>query len=572
MPFFSPRFLWRSVVTLVLGSLLTACGGGSGGGLAGNPGPTPTVVVSGRVTFDRVPIGPGATQGLNFAAVVLAPVRAVTVEALAQSGGAVLATAVTNAAGDFSLTVPASTGMSLRVKAELVRTGAPAFAFRVRNNTANNALYALDGAAFDSGTANQQRNLHAASGWGGAGYTGPRAAAPFAILDTVYQAYNLVLSAEPNASFPALDLFWSANNRVGDSSCSADRASIATGVICTTFFLPPVANPAASRPDAGIYVLGSANDDSDEFDRHVIAHEWGHYYQASFSRDDSVGGPHAGNDRLDMRLAFSEGWGNAFSAMVLDDPIYRDSAAVAGQQRAFGFDLESNPAVGAASIGWYSESSVQSLLWDFFDAGADGIDSIALGFEPVHRTMSTELRTGPAFSTIYPFVEGLRARVPAADATIEALTRNQLITLTRGDFFGAAETNNGGDARNLPLYRPITLGTTERVCSTISPNGAGNKLGVYKFLRFELATNRNLAVNVQGPPSQANRADADPDVFVYRAGSILAFGDATGLADSALLNSAAPGTYLIEVYEYSNVDTSAGARGETCIDVTLSAN
>ncbi len=207
MPFFSPRFLWRSVVTLVLGSLLTACGGGSGGGLAGNPGPTPTVVVSGRVTFDRVPIGPGATQGLNFAAVVLAPVRAVTVEALAQSGGAVLATAVTNAAGDFSLTVPASTGMSLRVKAELLRTGAPAFAFRVRNNTANNALYALDGAAFDSGTANQQRNLHAASGWGGAGYTGPRAAAPFAILDTVYQAYNLVLSAEPNASFPALDLF-----------------------------------------------------------------------------------------------------------------------------------------------------------------------------------------------------------------------------------------------------------------------------------------------------------------------------------------------------------------------------
>jgi hypothetical protein len=36
-----------------------------------------------------------------------------------------------------------------------------------------------------------------------------------------------------------------------------------------------------------IYVLGAENVDTDEFDDSVIAHEWGHYYQSSFSRDDS---------------------------------------------------------------------------------------------------------------------------------------------------------------------------------------------------------------------------------------------------------------------------------------------
>ena len=36
------------------------------------------------------------------------------------------------------------------------------------------------------------RDLHAASGWGGSSYTSARDAAPFAILDTVYDAMQFV--------------------------------------------------------------------------------------------------------------------------------------------------------------------------------------------------------------------------------------------------------------------------------------------------------------------------------------------------------------------------------------------
>ena len=100
------------------------------------------------------------------------------------------------------------------------KTGAaPSWNFQVLNNTGGDALYVLDGGAAGSGTANSTRNLHAPSGWGSTGYTGVRAAAPFAILDTVYKAKELALSAKADSVFPALDLYWSPQNRPSSSFC-----------------------------------------------------------------------------------------------------------------------------------------------------------------------------------------------------------------------------------------------------------------------------------------------------------------------------------------------------------------
>jgi len=75
-----------------------------------------------------------------------------------------------------------------------------------------------------------------------------------------------------------------------------------------------------------IRILGDENNDTDEYDAHVVVHEFGHYFENSLSRADSIGGPHTQSDRLDARIAFGEGWGNALSGMILDDPVYRDSS------------------------------------------------------------------------------------------------------------------------------------------------------------------------------------------------------------------------------------------------------
>src|SRR5690606_27348042 len=148
--------------------------------------------------------------------------------------------------------------------------GPPSWDVEVRDNTSNTTLplasrplYVLDTAPFDSGTVNSTRDVTAPTGWGGTSYTGPRSAAPFAILDAAYAAIQLVLSADPQAVFEPLDMFWSVNNRPADGS--VDQGEIGT---------------SHYRPGQNqLFLLGNAANDPDEFDDHVVAHEWGHYYE-----------------------------------------------------------------------------------------------------------------------------------------------------------------------------------------------------------------------------------------------------------------------------------------------------
>ena len=80
------------------------------------------------------------------------------------------------------------------------------------------------------------------------------------------------------------------------------------------------------RSPQHIALMSDLAADTDEFDQHVIAHEFGHYIEYNFSRADNIGGSHGLGDKLDPRVAFGEGFGYAFAAIVLNDPVARDSA------------------------------------------------------------------------------------------------------------------------------------------------------------------------------------------------------------------------------------------------------
>ena len=97
------------------------------------------------------------------------------------------------------------------------------------------------------------------------------------------------------------------------------RRSSSTGAAQTdgTFF--------SGSGNQHIALLADLTEDTDEFDQHVIAHEFGHYIEFNFSRADNIGGAHGLGDKLDPRVAFGEGFGYAFAAIVLNDPVARDS-------------------------------------------------------------------------------------------------------------------------------------------------------------------------------------------------------------------------------------------------------
>lgn len=526
------------------------------GGGGGNP------TISGRVTFDRVPFSGTTSQGLSYTNTSAQPAREVVVELIPSGGGLALATTTTDSDGNYAFTVPANTNAFVRARAEARRSTAPTFNLQVFNNTGPGVpLYVLDGSSFNTGTVNQTKNLHAPSGWGGTGYTSDldRVAAPFAILDTLYAAAEFVQDNGGSANLPALDAFWSPLNNPNDGNVS-------NGDIISTLYRPQSNNPL--DPPSGIYVLGLENIDTDEYDEHVIAHEFQHYLEDAISRTDTPGGSHSPSERLDLRLAFSEGFANAFSAMVLDNPVYRDSQGTQ-QSLSFTFSMESN---SASPAGWYNEASIQSLAWDLYDTAADSPDAIELGYKPMYDVFTGTLRTTPALTSVYPFLTALKVRSDVPSAPVNSLAAAQGILAN--DAWATGETNDGSVSQALPIYTSVALNATPVTVCGSATAGSFNKVGNRRFLRFNLAASQLVSIRAQytGTGSTAPLSpDPDPDITLWRDG-FLGISEEAVANEELLTRTLVAGEYVIEVYEWSHIDPTYLAsqrRGVTCFNVSV---
>jgi len=385
------------------------------------------ITVTGKITYDLVPHK--SSGGLDYSATTMEPVKGAVVEM--RCNGAMYDTVITNADGTYSLTASANVNNFVRVYAQMRDTTSPGtWNFQVVDNTSGGALYTMDGTTINSGANVPNHDLNAFSGWQGNSYDDLlRIAAPFAILDSVYQAFQKVLVADSTAVFPALNLNWSVNN----VAVSGDRS---VGDINTSHF-----------DGTAIYILGDADSDTDEYDDHVIIHEWGHYFEHNFSRSDSIGGPHSRGQRLDIRLAFGEGFGNAFSGIASGDPIYRDSGGGGQSVSLVMLDVSSNNCLNA---GWYSECSVQSLLYDFSEQGIIGV-----GFLELYNVLTGEQKNTAAVTSIFSFVKPLKDNNPAAASAIDALVSGQNIDVIT-DIYGDSQlTNNPGSLNQLPIHTQL---------------------------------------------------------------------------------------------------------------------
>lgn len=532
---------WIGMASLFSTVLLASCGGG-GGSPSPAPPPSSSLTVSGTAEYQSVAIG--STGSLNYGAQTFKPIRGATVQLL-NAAGTVLATTATNATGAYSF--PAvntpSGAVRVRVRAEYTSTaaGGPATNITINDNTNTDALYVLESAGVTPAGATQTIDVRAGSGWGGSSYTGTRSAGPFAVLDTMYQAAQKVRTAVPTQALPPLRVFWSPRNV---PSGGGSDAELARGEIGTSFFL-------GLTNDLRIYLLGAENTDTDEYDSPVVAHEWGHYLQTAVSRDDSVGGPHSLNDKLDMRVAFSEGFGNAFAGMVLGNPRYTDSFGAA-QGRGFVIDVSSNQS--ANNRGWFSEDSVQTLLWSWHQNGQ-------IGFLPLYQTLTGSMRTSGALVGIHHFAQRLRLGVPAAAGTINSALQAQSITVQ--DEWGTGESNTGGVTDVLPLYGGI-VGGAARVCVNDTV-GAPNKLRNYAYLRFTTGAG---GFTIRVTP-EAGLTGTDPDFVVVAADGTRRFATAS-TADLETLQLTLPaGTHSLVVEEF-NLTANDTPEGQRCLNVTIS--
>jgi len=484
------------------------------------------VKITGSVTFDRVPVKV-ETYGmikLDYNNIQKVAAKNVLVKAISENGES-LSETTTDKNGLYNLYVPENTNVKVRVYARMLKKDK--WDVVVVDNTAQKAMYVIEGQMHNSGTSSTRRNLHASSGWGGYGYTGARDAAPFAILDSVNQAMQKVLDAKPKATFPRLTVNWSTNNVAagGDQSM---------GQIVTSNY----------DGNSNLWILGDANSDTDEYDDHIIVHEWGHFFEDKFSRSDSIGGPHSAGDALDIRVAFGEGWGNALSAIATDNPIYFDTA---GHNQSSGWFMDIENA-SPQNPGWFSEASIQRILYDLYDSNNEGNDNLSLGFEPIFDAMVDKERNTPAFTSIFSFIHALKSENSSDSYKIDQVVASEQISSIR-DAYGNYRSNTANGTHTQPVYRTLNVGKWITQCNK-NRHGVYNKLGNRTFIKVNIPSSGYYKFNAQPYGGEYG----DPDIVIYKAEyplESMGMSPLEGSSSDTLEMNLNPGDYLVEVYDAS---------------------
>ena len=514
---FRPPWPLPVVLAMLLG-LLAACGGGGSSSKPVTPTPPPgggtPQTLAGTVTYDFVPAVLDLTTqvgGLSFNAATQKPVRNGVI--LMLEGSTILARTSTDATGRYSLSFTPSGAGALQVVA-LASSLTPSIIVQDNTTTGGPSPWGL-GAAVTAGTTTV--NLHATHGWTGTSYDpATRLAAPFAILDSMYTASHAFIAARPSAVFPELKVNWSPNNapQAGDKTL---------GQIGTSHF-----SPAENQ----IYILGKAGADTDEFDSHVMVHEWAHYFERNLSRSDSPGGPHTGGDVLDPRLAFGEGYGNALAAMLLPESMYVDTVWNGGTLRAFGFDAETAPSpTDDPTPGPFSETTVMRLLYDIFDGGSnEAYDTVQVGLGTIYDVLTGPEKTTDALTTIGSFVAGLKAQSGVNMSALDTLMAHYQIgpiTTAWGD----------GDPNLSAMYALVTA---------LPYNGAVSFDGGLDSNKW--AQNQYfVGAGTGGSITVKTTCAQDVDIRIYQAGTVVGTAATNSGNETLTISTLAGKTYVVVI-------------------------
>lgn len=391
---------------------------------------TYTLTLSGTVTFDLVDNSNGFWDYENSIAM---PVKKCKV-LVTDNSGKVVAVAFTDLEGKYSISTEVPSGDYFLIAVAETEYGA----IRVQDNVQANSVYGVNSELFSLVDRDIQLTLdmRAESGWSGTNaegsYLGPRASAPFAIIHYIQLAEQKFMG---NRKLSPLIVNWSSNNR----SVSGDKTK---GEIGTSHW-----------DGQQMYLRGEVGVNADEYDSHVIIHEWMHYFHDAVGRSDSPGGSHNLGEAKDPRLSFSEGLANAGSCLALGQGSFMIDVYGPKQNLFFGgIDLEDRSSYPAT--GWYSEMALSYLLYDFFDLANDADD--LLGFDPdeLGDLLMDQAATAVP-STIFSFVDSLKKSRPAAVSEIVQMAHATGIQAT--DKFGASELDNGGISGALPPVNQMEI-------------------------------------------------------------------------------------------------------------------
>lgn len=532
----------------VLSIGLTACGGGGGGGGGGSSATSsPTVTVSGKATFTDFQLGTNGKAGIDYDNPTNKPIRGAVVEVQSPPGVAFGTPTNTAADGTYTINAPINGDIRVIIKAALGTPATPNTT--IIDNTKSGAIYSMF-TDFSTVSSNIiEKNLNAASGWDGTAYTATRSAAPFAIMDVIFQGQQLVLAADSAAVFPALKVNWSIlnkNTEPGDKTIGEVGGALYDG------------------GEVALYLRGAENLDTDEYDDGVIGHEWGHYFVDKFSRSDSFGGSHTVDDLVNRGFAFDEGFGTAMGAMINNSPIYIDTSgnnqATAGV--AFNLEEDTRPDNDKEAVagtltfsGYYSELSNMEMVYDIFDSANDDADTVSLGFTPIYNVMVGGQKTTKSFTSIFSFLHYIKLASPANSAAIDVIATAENLDMTTADEFGQALITGTAIAMYIDVtagvnLAPITQSLFGFGPTDTPPNAGDIRSKLFNSVYFKFTAPSAGCLTITATPTTA-------DLVLSTTGNNGADETGAGVAEVATSNFIAAGEVLAFTISSKTADTTS---------------
>jgi hypothetical protein len=266
-----------------------------------------------------------------------------------------------------------------------------------------------------------------------------------------------------------------------------------------------------------------------------------------------------------MRVAFEEGWGDAFSAIVLSDvsediipdaSIYQDSLGP-NQSSVFRFAVDSNFRTVA---GWYSEASVFSVIYNLSNNVVDGLASL-MGVMRDEAYLSTE-----ALTSIYPFIDHLKQQNPNKTALIDDVLYEQgmdAIIDSYGSDEDLSDNDVNGDEDVDVIYHQLTLRRKQSICSN-SQYGLANKLSVHQFIIFdadEQSSNYQFTFN----PDNYGQVEA---VF-YQQGAVLDKITASVAGQRETITLSLSGRIVVALTDVENNNVDGVGQTQQCFSVRV---
>ena len=472
--------------------------------------------------------------------------RFAAVEAVDATTGNAIVSGTTDASGSYTLTIPAAaSGKTIYVRV-ISSTSSPAIAVK----DLSNALFAVAGPNFTaSGDATENILITTAS----------PAAGAFNILDIYTSSAQFIQSLTGSYPSTALSAYWQSGNSNGTYYCNTP-------------------DPACPYGE-GIYVLNYGGD-TDEYDDDVLWHEYGHFIAAHYSKDDSPGGVHyLSTNVLDLRLAWSEGWGDSFPTAV--------KAWLTANSPAL---LSTAP--GMATTEYVDTWGGTASSFDFGNPG--GTPYIYASNEAAVAKVLIDLRTNYGMQAVWDVFTSnyiKTATQPAMPVNLEVfwdewnlLAKPDITAILSArsinysaDSYEATSDNSPNPLRKATLAQPeihTLYGSTDvdyiafdavttqtyTVKTTGLNNGADTVISIF-------ASGQTTAVASNDNTNNANYYNSVPNNYYSPTGEFRDNGNDI-LGSTASFTPAATGTYYVEVKSSPNRPLSAGKYGGYTLTIT----